>query len=802
MPNVNVHQLTAAYWQNDTDQYDRMKAGQNCTRYLRFDRHVNVAGFELQSYQRKWGTSASHLRVLPKHLRVSATDEQGMEWNILYEDNDLPPQDKLHVVFEEPVSLRYVKVELLEHHGPSGSHIELASNPKNLLFQALDGFHCTFADGKEQKDAGISEKPFVTVQPFLSGNVDIDPAALPPNVTSEQKNREVIFTNRFCKMGFSTLRPMNTAWGWDSEGTDRQQDSFLYKGHTSMSHFAQGPFLSHVTADTHAGLLGGDVEVKDNVVKYLHVSPRQGITRNYCFTIEENAVLLEIEQKVTEPIKAIECEAWRWIWDTKKSIIAPLASPFTHGKNGRCMFPMICHSPNFGDISIELVEGDPSTSFLKCDTWRAQALSFLGIECGVTIAEDGELLLKQGTSRMSVKIRSAELALNATESARMHPSFRRAWGSVFGFRPEYFGMSNNASSLNCHFVQHVYADMAFHTSTSVGVDIIELVAFSANMGLCGGMGYGDNREYFMDSDASLLIAAGVYVCKTKNKEWAKNYWTPMLEAGQRLLNKRWENGLVACDKLSGNSGEHHWGSNWWDIISFGHLDAFSNAFIYRAFRQVQSIAALLGEQETENIYKYAADRMQSEFFNCFYNDETGWLAGWRSRDGKLHDYAFLFVNGIAIMYGLVPEQHIRPILEKLEAKRIEIGYDFFDLGLPGNLIPIRSEDYALNVSGSSKLEDGSDGYQNYENGGATMSQAYFYVRALGMAGMPIAETIGNAILDAFEHGDIIGGLGGGNDWRLWDGRYTGYEGLLSDQMYVLLGVAQNKGLVSDVPIMW
>jgi len=57
----------------------------------------------------------------------------------------------------------------------------------------------------------------------------------------------------------------------------------------------------------------------------------------------------------------------------------------------------------------------------------------------------------------------------------------------------------------------------------------------------------------------------------------------------------------------------------------------------------------------------------------------------------LHDYYFLFVNGIAIHYGLVPRDQANAIVDKLFAKMKEVGYTRFDLGLPGNLIPHREK---------------------------------------------------------------------------------------------------------------
>ena len=55
-------------------------------------------------------------------------------------------------------------------------------------------------------------------------------------------------------------------------------------------------------------------------------------------------------------------------------------------------------------------------------------------------------------------------------------------------------------------------------------------------------------------------------------------------------------------------------------------------------------------------FRAAADKLRGAYFKTFYNPATGVLAGWRSADGQFHDYYFLFVNGIAIHYGLVPRR--------------------------------------------------------------------------------------------------------------------------------------------------
>ena len=131
-------------------------------------------------------------------------------------------------------------------------------------------------------------------------------------------------------------------------------------------------------------------------------------------------------------------------------------------------------------------------------------------------------------------------------------------------------------------------------------------------------------------------------------------------------------------------------------------------------------------------YRQAADRLQAAYFDAFYNPDTGVFGGWRSADGQLHDYYFLFVNGIAICYELVPADKAHAIMDRLLAKMREVGYTRFDLGLPGNLVVIPRRDYVhLDPRwGGGEREDNLDGFQRYENGGASACFVYFTVAAL------------------------------------------------------------------------
>jgi hypothetical protein len=270
--------------------------------------------------------------------------------------------------------------------------------------------------------------------------------------------------------------------------------------------------------------------------------------------------------------------------------------------------------------------------------------------------------------------------------------------------------------------------------------------------------------------------------------------------------------------VSGNSGiwkknwdleiynDPHWAStqpvvlhaaNWWDTIGFGHKDAYSNALAYEAFNDMAEMSRQAGHAQDAALYKHRAEMLKAVYYKTFYDPATGVLAGWKSADGKLHDYYFLFVNGAAVTTGVVTHEQGNQIWDKLMAKMKAVGYNHFQFGLPGNLIPIRKEDYTVKAhgSGGSEKADGSDGFQIYENGGATGAFAYFTIQALRDLGRDKeADSILYPMLKTYARGGFQGrGPGGATyDWQTWNGHPQGYEGMMVDQYLTLLAAMPGK----------
>jgi Bacterial alpha-L-rhamnosidase 6 hairpin glycosidase domain len=302
---------------------------------------------------------------------------------------------------------------------------------------------------------------------------------------------------------------------------------------------------------------------------------------------------------------------------------------------------------------------------------------------------------------------------------------------------------------------------------------------------------------YLDTYPSLVISACNYIKGSGDLNWAKKYY-PMIKDWMLKQMKRDRNGNGLPEyELSGNSGS--WNgvlrpANWWDTIGFGFEDAFSNALTYDALNLMALVADMIGQKEDASGFKKLSEKLRGACFNTFYDPATGVLAGWKSQDGKLHDYYFLMVNSMAVYYNLVPEDKAKGIMLNLWNKMQEVGFTDFSLGLPGNLVSVWRKDYTHPDPrwGGGQKEDGSDAFQRYENGGASLNWSYYTLNAFKKAGLTEQyNKIADGLLKSIDKGDFQGSCpesGMTKDWKTWSADCWGYEGFLCDGYLVLLAL--------------
>jgi hypothetical protein len=307
------------------------------------------------------------------------------------------------------------------------------------------------------------------------------------------------------------------------------------------------------------------------------------------------------------------------------------------------------------------------------------------------------------------------------------------------------------------------------------------------------VGYWDYVN-FLDANAGPVICAWDYVEATGNLTWLEKT-IKRLEFVADFHARRDQDldGLVEATQ-SGNANtliEPDRSSNWFDAVNYGHKDAYANAEIYRSWRCLADLESKLHREDQRARYARLADRLKAAYARFLYNPATGWIGGWKSADGKLHDYASPAVNGLAIEYGLVDLKEGKKIVEKIWAKMQAVGFNRPELGIPPTLDPILRSDYIQpDGLGSPRREDGTDTFQQYENGGISAGHSLHFLVASYLVGEgEKADKVLRAMLGRQQGGGFQNGVQNagfkGIDWTTWDGKPCGYEGYLADVFYFL-----------------
>ena len=403
--------------------------------------------------------------------------------------------------------------------------------------------------------------------------------------------------------------------------------------------------------------------------------------------------------------------------------------------------------------------------------------------------------------------------------------FRRDFLDIFQLHAELHVLANHSASDACAFTVYEYADMARYTPELVkGLTALDLIRETLDRYLNGFIGYGQpgyqmfdaaiqpqpaDPHVFTDTYPSLLISAYDYADGSADLRWFRQNYKGLRAWTETLMVTNADGSQLLEYPGSGISGSRKEGvadqaANWWDTINFGHQDAYGNALGYRALRGMAALADRIGETKDAARYRARADAIRAAYAEAFLDPSAHVIVGWRSSDGELHNYYFPYINGIAVRYGLIDGPQAHQVMDGILAKMDEVGYKNFALGLPGNLVPVRHSDYlnSDNRWGGSKKADGSDGFENYENGGATGCFAYFMMGALYHLGeKEQGDKMLMPMLDAFAKQSFTGRAPSGltYDWKDWQGGAHGYEGFLVDNYYALLAVLDRAGLIAKTP---
>lgn len=794
---------------------------QTCVRYMRFGAPVRVDRLELGRIV--YGRHVPAVPTHPANLKVSVLDRQRQRWKAIQEI-DLPANPTIEGKdFSQGMSVEEMEARLAPATNEPAQLVDLGGVETDHLRIVCDREHPVWASHGEC-NGGVLNVPFGTLNSLEAfGEAATTPRAkatynptlkvrrfrpsAPEGMTVRDLPHMVLFKGPFLSIGFSLRRPVLMHLGWDALGEEEAATNRLLatrrRGYSRNMGGMSGPSLRTLTTDYPAHLWTGAVSVDGNRVAYENLQAMDGVVIDAVFAVEEKSLTLELTQKCETSLPVIEADTWRLAWDIKAGITGMAAMPTLRpGRNGDVHLPALVVSDRGGCLSCSRSGSDMAR--LQVESYRFQNSVTAGFVIGAHANPDECQVVPAGTHRATFKLAVTNLEPNSDEgSAKPGRGVARHWPTVFScFRPEYRGFSNHSASVNCHLSQGPPIEIVAHTrKPDIGPDPIDLAHFTLEKALLDGGGYGYFRNLYLDSDPVLLSAAGRVHQAQPDIPWLRKIEPGLVETVKRMMNLVGSEGLLLCKDLSGNSGSFRWSSNSLDVVGFGHIDGYVNAWAYRAFRNA---AALLDELPSRHGLaqrcRDAAQRLRKSYFKALVNPETGWVAGWRSRDGELHDYAFTWVNGVALAFGLLDSEAARKALDGLESLRDKVGLGSARMGIPCNLLPIRAEDQML-----SKILDGTQPtFEAYTDGSLSGWPTTYYLRALSIYGpKDRARTFAEELDDGYAAGIFNGGNRTGHEFRSWEGLPTGYEGTLIGCFGPLYAIAIEQGaLKPSTPEWW
>ena len=570
---------------------------------------------------------------------------------------------------------------------------------------------------------------------------------------------------------------------WDSEGGDRARLNLLRSG-VSL----QGRAGDKIVPFTGTGVKSG----KDAVVFELKA---QDVEITWTVRVKDGGMTMDFSGKGAGLPKL---DALELVLPFDASATATCPFPSEWSKDGKLIFPALLHAPDLGILRVSCPQ---KPAVLARWQGRREFLSTtLTLELPVPAAGALTLNFEPWSLPQPKEVadagqwKSARRGwLNALQANTHRPAGDFSHGINYPEYPPGVWANNVISDPVSSTVFWLADHVLLLPELAPGISVAPLLRRTVELWMYDAISPEGQVCYVykggtpMDGNPSVLIGAWAYVKASGDTDWLKAN-IDRLEFLSAFMEGRDidGDGLIESPQ-SGNRNSHSHGETAWDCISSGHKNAYVNALAYRAWRGLAELQKKLGRDEKAAKYTALAERLKQAFVPAFLNPETGWLGWWRSADGELHDVWSDMPTSLAINYGLVPPEQGRAMLDKYWDELQKTGFDNFELGLPLNIRPIPPSLMLTGFGG--KLEDGSDNYGKWLNGGLCLSNTSFWLAANYAVGRPErADMVLNAMLarqkrgvfpngGAFQNGILDSPPNGGENFD-WKGNPAGYEGHL------------------------
>ncbi len=183
----------------------------------------------------------------------------------------------------------------------------------------------------------------------------------------------------------------------------------------------------------------------------------------------------------------------------------------------------------------------------------------------------------------------------------------------------------------------------------------------------------DTDTRHADTNARFILACWHYWRWTGDNDFLQRQADRLRRAMRYQLKElQGADGLIVTVSKDVQGRHKDQGNNYWDILPFGHLDAYANTAFYASLQAMSEMEAKLGGAPLTD-YAALQKKAHQRYDEMFWDAAKGRYIGCVDIDGKRHDYGFTFVNLEALYYGLGDAAKARHIYHWLETEPTSSG---------------------------------------------------------------------------------------------------------------------------------
>jgi len=154
----------------------------------------------------------------------------------------------------------------------------------------------------------------------------------------------------------------------------------------------------------------------------------------------------------------------------------------------------------------------------------------------------------------------------------------------------------------------------------------------------------------VDSSALYITAGANYFDKSGDVEWRDEARDSLVRAGEWLLRRKSQRGLV----------EEDWVGGWADMTLKRGAVMYTNVCTWKAW---QELGSLTGDKK----WQREADLLKREINRQMWNEESGYYTDWLDKSGRPRGYFFADGNMLACAWGLADKKKADRIMEYVSA---------------------------------------------------------------------------------------------------------------------------------------